>query len=120
MPSYSAEEQRNIDTVTAMFEAGRELDRSTLFADDATWWNGLPFLPSQYGQTEHHGIEAIRGILGGSGRPHPGTGIDSYDLATNRFTDVVVLADGTPSASGCSGRGRRRCRGLRHVARRGR
>jgi ketosteroid isomerase-like protein len=94
MPTYSAQEQRNIDTVTAMFEAGRELDRSTLFADDATWWNGLPLLPSQYGQTEHHGIDAIRGILGGSGRAHPGTGIDSYDLSTNRFTDVVVLADG--------------------------
>jgi ketosteroid isomerase-like protein len=46
------------------------------------------------GETEHRGIDAIRRILRGSGQPHPGTGVDSYDLATNRFTDVVVLADG--------------------------
>jgi ketosteroid isomerase-like protein len=59
------------------------------------WWNGLPLLPSNPGQTEHQGIDAIRAILRGSDRPHTGSsGIDSYDLATNRFTDVVVLADG--------------------------
>jgi len=77
-----------------MFGAGRELDRATLFADDAIWWNGLPLLPGNVGETEHKGIDAIRNILRGSGSAHPGTGIDSYDLATNRFDDVVVLADG--------------------------
>ncbi len=92
--TYTETEQRNMATVNAMFEAGRDLDRATLFADDAVWWNGLPLLPNQPGQTEHKGIDAIRGILRGSGQPHPGTGIDSYDLATNRFTDVLVLADG--------------------------
>jgi ketosteroid isomerase-like protein len=94
MPAYSDTERRNIDTVNAMFGPDRELDRSTLFADDAVWWNGLPLLPGNVGETEHRGIEAIRRILGGSGKPHRGTGIDSYDLSTNRFTDVVVLADG--------------------------
>jgi ketosteroid isomerase-like protein len=94
MPDHTDIEIRNIATVTAMFEAGRELDRATLFAEDAVWWNGLPFLPGQRGQTEHKGIDAIRGILRASGQPHPGTGVDSYDLATNRFSDVVVLADG--------------------------
>lgn len=94
VPNYSETEQRNIDSVNAMFEAGPELDRSTLFADDAVWWNGLPLLPGNVGSTEHRGIEAIRRILRGSGKPHPGSGIDSYDLATNRFSDVVVLADG--------------------------
>ena len=94
MPAYTADEQRNIDTVNAMFGAGRELDRATLFADDAVWWNGLPLLPGNVGETEHRGIDAIRNILRGSGRPHTGTGIDSYDLTTNRFDDVVVLADG--------------------------
>jgi ketosteroid isomerase-like protein len=94
MPTYSDAERRNIEAVDAMFGAGREFDRSTLFADDAVWWNGLPLLPGNVGETEHRGIGAIRRILGGSGQPHPGTGIDSYDLATNRFTDVVVLADG--------------------------
>ena len=94
MPDYSATEKRNIDTVNAMFGAGRELDRATLFADDAVWWNGLPLIPGNVGETEHKGIEAIRRILRGSGQPHPGSGIDSYDLATNRFSDVLVLADG--------------------------
>lgn len=94
MPTYTEAEQRNIDAVNAMFEAGPELDRATLFAEDATWWNGLPLLPGNVGATEHRGIEAIRRILRGSGQSHPGTGIDSYDLATNRFHDVVVLADG--------------------------
>ncbi len=94
MPAYTADEQRNIDTVAAMFGAGRELDRATLFADDAVWWNGLPLLPGNVGETEHRGIDAIRNIRRGSGRAHTGTGIDSYDLTTNRFDDVVVLADG--------------------------
>lgn len=92
--AHDPSEARNVATVNTMFEAGPELDRSTLFAEDAVWWNGLPLLPGAPGQTEHRGIEAIRAILGSSGRPHPGTGIDSYDLSTNRFSDVVVLADG--------------------------
>src|SRR5689334_21800818 len=66
VPEYTAIERRNIDTVTAMFEAGRELDRATLFADDAVWWNGLPHLPGLEGKTEHRGIDAIRRILRGS------------------------------------------------------
>jgi hypothetical protein len=52
MPDYTAREQANIATVNSMFEAGRELDRATLFADDAVWWNGLPLLPGMVGQTE--------------------------------------------------------------------
>ena len=92
--TYTPIEERNIATVSSMFEAGPELDRATLFADDATWWNGLPLLPSNPGQTEHKGIQAITAILRGSGKPHTGTGIDSYDLTTNRFSDVLVLADG--------------------------
>ncbi len=94
MPDYTAQEQANIATVNAMFEAGRELDRATLFADDAVWWNGLPLLPGMVGETEHQGIAEIRKILRGSGQPHGNSGIDSYDLTTNRFTDVLVLADG--------------------------
>ena len=93
MPSYTEQEQRNIAVVNAIFEAGPEFDRAGAFAEDAVWWNGLPRLPGAEGVTEHRGIAAIRNILGGSGRPHRGTGIDSYDLATNRFSDVLVLAD---------------------------
>jgi ketosteroid isomerase-like protein len=94
VPRYTEQEQRNIDTVNAIFEAGPEFDRASAFDADAVWWNGLPKLPGAPGTTEHRGIAAIRRILGGSGRPHPGTGVDSYDLATNRFSDVLVLADG--------------------------
>src|SRR3954454_18789128 len=95
MPTYTATEQRNIDTVNSMFEGPRELDRATLFADDATWWNGLPLLPSNPGETEHKGINAITAILRGSGRPHAGTGIDSYDVAWNLFSDVLSLPAGS-------------------------
>lgn len=95
MPHYTEQEQRNIDTVNAIFEAGPEFDRVTAFADDAVWWNGLPKLSSNPGVTEHKGIAAIQRILSGAGQPpQSDSGIDSYDLRTNRFTDVVVLADG--------------------------
>src|SRR5690606_7864168 len=70
MPTYTETEQRNIESVTKMFEAGREFDRARLFADDAVWWNGLPRIPGNVGQTEHRGIDAIRNILHGSGKPH--------------------------------------------------
>lgn len=94
MREYTEAEQRNLDTVTAFFEAGRDFDRLSVFADDAVWWNGLPLLPGRVGSTEHRGLDEIRPILRGSGQPHTGTGIDSYDLATNRFTDVVTVVDG--------------------------
>jgi ketosteroid isomerase-like protein len=97
MPAYTPEEQRNIDSVNKMF-GGRAkdptFDPSTLFADDAIWWNGLPLLPGNVGETEHKGIEAIRSIFRGSGQAHPGTGIDSYDRSTTTYSDVLVLADG--------------------------
>jgi ketosteroid isomerase-like protein len=90
---YSAAERRNLATVEQFFTA-RDLDRTTLFADDGVWWNGLPMIPGAEGQTEHRGIDAIRKILPSqrSGPLPPGR--DSYVLSTNRFTDVVVLADG--------------------------
>ena len=34
-----------------------------MFADDAVWWNGLPRIPGNVGQTEHKGIDAIRNII---------------------------------------------------------
>ncbi|MGE4653323.1 MAG: nuclear transport factor 2 family protein [Myxococcota bacterium] len=93
MPEYSAEEQRNIDTANSLFGAEPE-DKSTLFAEDAVWWNGLPFVRGA-GVTEHEGIEAIREILTGAGRARTDdSGIDAYDLSTGRNEDVLVLADG--------------------------
>lgn len=92
MPTYTETEQRNIDTVNRFFTG--DLDYVDVWTEDAVWWNGLPLLPSNPGQTEHKGRDAVLAIIAGSGQAHGGTGIDSYDLATNRFTDVVVLADG--------------------------
>lgn len=94
MADHSEGEQRRIDIVNAIFEAGPEFDRAAAFAEDAVWWNGLPKLPGAEGRTEHRGIEAIKAILYGSGQVSAGSGIDAYDLSTNRFTDVLVLADG--------------------------
>jgi len=94
MNRHTPEEKRNIATVNAIFEGPADFDRVTAFAEGAVWWNGLPRMPGAEGVTEHRGIEAIKRILYGAGQPHEGTGIDSYDLATNRFTDIVVLADG--------------------------
>lgn len=94
MPEHTETERRNIDLVNNLFEAGPDYDRTTMWAEDVTWWNGLPLLPHAVGTTEHQGIGAVLQILAGAGQPHPGTGIDVYDLSTNRFTDVVVLADG--------------------------
>ncbi|MGW0663555.1 nuclear transport factor 2 family protein [Streptodolium elevatio] len=97
MPDYSETELRNIASVNRMFEAPRDFDRATLFADDAVWWNGLPMV-GRGGRTEHKGIDEIRAILRGSGGQGGArtaeTGVDPYDKATFRFEDVVVLADG--------------------------
>ncbi|MCH2172256.1 nuclear transport factor 2 family protein [Myxococcota bacterium] len=93
MPQYTPEEQRNIDAANSLFEAEPE-DKSSLFAEDAVWWNGLPFVRGP-GVTEHKGIDAIRDILTGAGTPRSSnSGVDSYDLTTSTHEDVVVLADG--------------------------
>lgn len=92
MPTYTEVEQRNIDTVNSMFE-GSFGTVEAIFADDAVWWNGLPKLPGLVGETEHKGIEKIKLIMYGAGEDKSDKGIDSYDLSTNKFTDVVILAD---------------------------
>jgi ketosteroid isomerase-like protein len=92
---YSDTEERNLDIVRQMFgERDGPADRSELFAEDATWWNGLPMIPGAVGQTEHRGIDAIRNILPSSGPKTRTPGVDVYDLSTGRNTDVVMLADG--------------------------
>ena len=94
MPDYTPEEQRNIDSVNALFDVEGLPDKSVLFAEDAVWWNGLPFV-GEPGQTEHRGIEAIRAILtGASSTKGKSAGVDAYDLSTARNEDIVVLADG--------------------------
>ena len=94
MPSYTEAEQRNLAQVEKLFDTEGIPDKSVLFADDAVWWNGLPFV-GQPGTTEHKGIDAIRAILTGAGAERAAaSGVDAYDLSTVENSDVVVLADG--------------------------
>ena len=92
MPHYSEQEKNNIASANSLFD-GSCGDPANLFADDAVWWNGLPRLPGLEGKTEHKGIETIKKILYGAGQDQPNSGTDSYDLSTNRFTDLLVIAD---------------------------
>ena len=97
MPIYTPEEQRNIDVTHRLFDTNAKEDKSLLFAEDAVWWNGLPFVGAG-GQTEHKGRDAIRGILTGStsgpSARKTDSGVDAYDVSTIRNEDVVLLADG--------------------------
>lgn len=91
---WSTIETRNVAQVARLFEPPPGFDPASLFADDAVWWNGLPHLASNPGETTHRGIEAVKAILYGAGADQSGRGVDSYDLTTTRYEDVVVMADG--------------------------
>ena len=91
---WTAEEQRNVAQVEKLFSPPEGFDPASLFRDDAVWWNGLPYIASNPGETEHRGIEAIRSILYGAGAKQSKRGVDSYDLTTTRYDDVLVMADG--------------------------
>ena len=97
MPRYTEEEERNLAVVERLFDTTNAEDKSLLFAEDAVWWNGLPFV-GEGGETEHKGRAAIHGILTGatSGPSEKKTnrGVDAYDVSTIRNEDEVVLADG--------------------------
>ena len=98
MPNYTAEEQRNIKATEKLFDTQDPDDKSLLFAEDAAWWNGLPFVGATPGETEHKGRAAINAILTGAtsgpSKKKVNTGVDAYDVSTIRNEDVVVLADG--------------------------
>ena len=86
MPDYTEQEQRNIDTLTALFEADASYDRVGIFDENATWWNGLPQIGNPPGQTEHKGIEAIVKLMSGSqDAGNLDRGVDAYDLSTTEF-----------------------------------
>ena len=97
MPSYTPEEQRNIDVTHRLFDTTSKEEKSLLFTEDAVWWNGLPFVGAG-GQTEHKGRDAIRGILTGAtsgpSARKTDSGVDAYDVSTIRNEDIVLLADG--------------------------
>lgn len=91
---YTEREQRNLETVRKLMAPPPGFDISTLFADDAVWWNGLPRLHAPGASCEHRGIEAIRTILGGSKTDRRHLGIDAYDLSTVRYENVIEMVDG--------------------------
>jgi ketosteroid isomerase-like protein len=92
---WSEAERRNVAQVDKLFEPPDGFDPAELFRDDAVWWNGLPYIAGNEGETEHKGIERIKAILHGAGAKQGGNrGVDSYDLTTTRYEDVVVMADG--------------------------
>ncbi len=98
MPEYTAQERRNIEQTERLFDTTSGEDKSMLFAEDAVWWNGLPFVGATPGETEHKGRAAINSILTGAtsgpSKKKTNTGVDAYDVSTIRNEDVVVLADG--------------------------
>ncbi|MEE3331301.1 MAG: nuclear transport factor 2 family protein [Myxococcota bacterium] len=91
---WSARENRNVAQVEKLFSPPEGFDPASLFREDAIWWNGLPYIAGNEGETEHKGIEAIRAILYGAGADQASRGVDSYDLTTTRYEDVLTLADG--------------------------
>lgn len=91
---YSERERRNLESVRKLMAPPPGFDPSTLFAEDAVWWNGLPRLHAPGGSCEHRGIEAIRRLMSGAGTDRRHLGIDAYDLSTVRYEDVVEIVDG--------------------------
>ena len=95
MPDHTETEQRNLRVARQFLnEEPPPDDKSTLFAEDGIWWNGLP-LAHREGRTEHRGRDEIRKLLPSqsSGRPLP-PGRDKYDMSTAEIDDVITLADG--------------------------
>jgi len=95
MPDYTETELRNLHVVRQFLnEEPPPDDKSTLFAEDGVWWNGLPLAHSE-GRTEHRGRAEIRKLLPSQTthvRLPPGR--DKYDMSTAKTTDVITLADG--------------------------
>jgi ketosteroid isomerase-like protein len=98
MPNYTPEEQAHIAVTERLFDTTSPDDKSLLFAEDAVWWNGLPFVGGNNGETEHKGRSTIKAILTGStsgpSEQKTNTGVDAYDVSTIRNEDIVLLADG--------------------------
>lgn len=85
------------DVVEQFFEGPRDLDRLSFMSEDVEWWNGLGRFPAAPGRTVFRGRDEIgRVVLGRAPSPPQPNGrrVDRYDLATARFDDVVVIADG--------------------------
>ncbi len=91
---YSAVELLNLESVRTLMAPPPGFDITTLFAEDAVWWNGLPRLHAPGASCEHRGIEAIRALLHGSGKDRRELGIDAYDLSTVRYENVIEVVDG--------------------------
>ena len=96
MREYSPTEQRNLRVARQFLnEEPPPDDKSTLFAEDGVWWNGLP-MAHRDGGTEHRGRDEIRKLLPSQRTPGAKLppGRDTYDMATRETDDVITLADG--------------------------
>lgn len=92
-----ATREEHLEVVRQFFEGPRDLDRLTLLADDAEWWNWFGKLPAAPGQVVFRGKDEIGRILLGRAPSPPqpnGRPVDRYDLTTASFSDVRTIADG--------------------------
>lgn len=94
MSRYSAEEERNLGVVHDIFDPPPGFDFAAVIADDCVWWNALAEFPGAEGTTEHRGKARVLQILTGAGADYSAQGIDSYDMSTRSYHNVVEICDG--------------------------
>jgi ketosteroid isomerase-like protein len=94
MSTYTERQQKQLEIVRQFFAPEPGFDYPAAIADDCVWWNPLPHIPGAEGVTEHRGKDAVLNILMGAGADHSAKGIDSYDLSTASYADVLTLCDG--------------------------
>lgn len=94
MSRYSVEEERNLKVVHNIFDPPSGFDYAAVIADDCVWWNALAELPGAEGTTEHRGKARVLKILTGAGADYSSQGIDSYDMSTRTYHNVIEICDG--------------------------
>lgn len=93
MNRYSAEEERNLGVVRNIFDPPAGFDYAAAIADDCIWWNALAEFPGHEGTTEHRGKARVLEIMSGAGADYSAQGIDSYDMSTRTYHDVIEICD---------------------------
>lgn len=94
MSQHTPEEERHLQVVRTMFDPPSGFDFGSILADDCVWWNALPELPGAKGVTEHRGKANVLRILTGAGTDYSAQGVDSYDLSTRTYHNVIEICDG--------------------------
>jgi ketosteroid isomerase-like protein len=94
MGYYTPEEERNLQVVHKIFDPPPGFEFVSVIADDCVWWNALAELPGAKGVTEHRGKARVLQILTDAGTDYSDQGIDSYDMSTRSYHDVIEICDG--------------------------